>query len=69
MSITPRKTAPMSDAMKEGEKLCPYCGGSGEEIAMTQQHGPDDYEFTVTCHLCHGTGIVQLDDLPGVPHD
>ena len=43
--------------MRDEEKTCNRCKGSGEVMAMTQEHGPDDYEFAATCPDCNGTGV------------
>jgi len=37
---------------------CPRCKGSGEITAMTQEHGPDDYEIDVECPRCKGVGLI-----------
>lgn len=37
---------------------CSRCQGSGEVRAMTQEHGPDDYEFDAECPECKGVGVV-----------
>ncbi len=42
------------------ERTCERCHGSGDIKAMTQEHGPDDYEFEVTCPDCGGTGVKPL---------
>ena len=33
---------------------CPNCRGEGTVRAMTQEHGPDDYEFDMVCPMCSG---------------
>jgi DnaJ-class molecular chaperone len=42
----------------ECNEVCPRCGGSGEVKAMTQEHGPDDYEYDAECPRCYGLGLI-----------
>lgn len=37
---------------------CIACKGAGTVRAMTQIHGPDNYEVDATCPACNGTGAV-----------
>jgi hypothetical protein len=52
-----------ASAPDEG-RVCERCQGSGDVHAMTQGHGPDDYELAVQCPECDGTGrtCIQRDD-------
>lgn len=50
------RAAPSSTTLTDA--TCPKCKGSGEVQRMTQHLGPDDYEVTVECFECKGTGAV-----------
>lgn len=43
------------------DDLCEGCNGSGETTAMTHGHGPDDYDVSVNCHKCGGSGVKKGD--------
>lgn len=36
-------------------RICPNCGGSGQE---TRQHPKTGVTETITCRTCHGKGTV-----------
>lgn len=40
------------------EEICDNCNGSGEVMAMSYGHGPDDYEYPAACGKCDGTGML-----------
>lgn len=42
----------------ECNELCPRCAGSGAVKAMTQEFGPDDYEYDAECPRCWGLGLI-----------
>jgi hypothetical protein len=48
----------------EPKAECSRCRGSGEVKAMTQEHGPDDYEFDAECPDCKGVGVVDRATVP-----
>ena len=48
----------LSGYCMECNEICPRCAGSGEVKAMTQEFGPDDYEYDVECPRCMGIGLV-----------
>jgi hypothetical protein len=51
-------------AVHEPKAECSRCRGSGEVKAMTQEHGPDDYEFDAECPDCKGVGVVDRATVP-----
>lgn len=40
-------------------KKCPYCNEDGNQLRITSDYGPDDYEYEVSCEHCKGGAYIE----------